>query len=92
MILGYLEIYLTINGEDNQYEKKSLYRNNSLKASFFFGAYFNCKLSYIYLRYYDTCIIKKNIKEIKCVTVANKCYKNYRVWKIPIHTIRKICF
>lgn len=22
MILGYLEIYLTINGEDNQYEKK----------------------------------------------------------------------
>lgn len=51
MILGYLEIYLTINGEDNQYEKKSLYRNNSLKASFFFGAYFNCKLSYIYLRY-----------------------------------------
>lgn len=27
-----------------------------------------------------------NIKEIKCATTANKCCKNYRALKIPIHS------
>lgn len=27
-----------------------------------------------------------NIKEIKCTTTANKCCKNYRALKIPIHS------
>ena len=30
-----------------------------------------------------------NIKEIKCVTTANKCCKNYRALKIPIHSNKK---
>ena len=31
-----------------------------------------------------------NIKEIKCVTTANKCCKNYRALNIPIHSNKKI--
>ena len=30
-----------------------------------------------------------NIKEIKCVTTANKCCKNYRALKIPVHSNKK---